>query len=177
MLGRFDPDLTQLIVDDEASQEIEVVLDRLHRDCHAHAVMLLDQAGQVVVWRGVTYGEERVQLGALVAGVFASTREVAKILGEKDFKSFIQEGVREKVFTESIGSQWLVSVTFGRRAHLGLVKLLSGRAAIELNYVLQRTLERSRLRPRLKDHGVEIVANDTIDLLFRDDVEKQWTEE
>ena len=177
MLGRFDPDLTQLIVDDEACGEIERVLDRLHRDCHANAVILLDQAGQVLIWRGATYGEERVQFGALLAGVFASTREVAKILQEKDFKSFIQEGVREKVFTESIGSQWLLSVIFGKQAHLGLVKLLSGRAAIELNDVLQRTLARSRLLPRLKDYGVQIVANDTIDLLFRDDVDKQWTEE
>jgi len=77
-LGQFDPKLTQLIVDDEAS--------RLHRDCHATAVLLLNRAGQIIVWRGAAFSEERVQLGALVAGVFASTREVAKILREQAFK-------------------------------------------------------------------------------------------
>ncbi len=177
MLGRFDPDLTQMIVDEVAVQEIDVQLERLLQNCQAHSALLLDKAGQIVVWQGYWQGDERIQLGALLAGVFASTREVAKILGERDFKSFIQEGSREKVLTESIGDQWLLSVIFGPRAHLGLVKLLSSRAAIELDGVLQRTLERNRLRPKLKDLGVRIVANDTIDLLFRDDVKKQWTEE
>ncbi len=177
MLRRFDPDLTQLIVDEETCAEVDALLERLLRDCHAGSAMLLDQAGQIIVWQGTSFGEERIQLGALIAGVFASAREAAKILGERNFKTFIQEGTHEKILTESIGNQWLISVIFGPRAHLGLVKLLSGRVAIDLNQVLQRTLERNRLRPKLKDFGVTIVANDTIDLLFRDDVEKQRTED
>lgn len=175
--GRFDPDLTQLIVDEESYAEIGRVLDRLIKDSEAAAVAVIDRAGQIILWQGGSYGEERVQLGALIAGTYSSTQEVAKILHENTFKSFLQEGEREKIFTEAVGDQWLVSVIFGKQAHLGLVKVLCSRSSIELNHVLQRTYERSRSRPRLKDIGVKIVANDTIDLLFRDDAETKWTEE
>lgn len=171
-IGRHDPDLTQFIVDEEASAEIYLVLGRLIKDSQANCAMVLDNAGQILVWDGLSYGDESVMLGALIAGTFASTRQVAKILNEGSFKTFLQEGAREKVFTEAVGDQWLVSVIFSGRSHLGLVKVLCSRAAIDLNHVLQRTLERNRAMPRLKDLGMQIVANDTIDLLFRDDVEK-----
>jgi predicted regulator of Ras-like GTPase activity (Roadblock/LC7/MglB family) len=177
MVGRFDPDLSQLIVDEEAGFEIGALLKWLLRDSRASSAMVLDEAGQIIVQRGDAGGDLRVQLGALIAGVFASTREVARILGERDFRSFIQEGAGNSVLAESIGGQWLLAVIFETNAQLGLVKLLSGRTAIELNGVLERTLERNRLRPKLKDLGIQIVANDTIDLLFRDDVAKQWTED
>ena len=174
--GAFDPDLTQLIVDEESGRDIDALLERLLRECRASSAVLLDQAGQIIVWRGASF-EERIQLGALVAGVFASTREVAKILGEIDSKTFLQEGLRDKVLTESIANKWLLSVIFGPRAHLGLVKLLSGRTAVELDRVLRRTLERNRRQPKLKDLDLQIVANDTIDLLFRNDADKTWTED
>lgn len=175
--GQFDPDLTQLIVDEETYADIGRVLDRLIKDSQATAVTVLDRAGQIIIWTGAAYGDERVQLGALIAGTFSSTCEVAKILRENTFKSFLQEGAREKIFTEAVGDQWLISVIFGKQAHLGLVKVLCSRSSIELNHVLQRTYERSRSRPRLKDIGVQIVANDTIDLLFRDDAEPKRIEE
>jgi predicted regulator of Ras-like GTPase activity (Roadblock/LC7/MglB family) len=177
MQGRYDADLGQLILNDETALEINGLLARLLRDSQADSAILLDQAGQIIAFQGESGGSERIQLGALIAGVFASSREVAKILGEHDFRSFFQEGASEKVLTESIGGRWLLAVIFGQSVELGLVKRLSSRTAIELNSVFERTLERERLHPKLKDLGVEIVANDTIDLLFRDDVAKQWTEE
>jgi hypothetical protein len=66
----------------------------------------------------------------------------------------------------------LISVIFGRHTHLGLVKVLCSRATVDLYQILLRSLEKNRQRPRLKDAGIQIVANDTIDLLFRDDSEK-----
>ncbi len=67
---------------------------------------------------------------------------------------------------------WLVSVFFRRHTALGLVKVLCSRATMDLQQVLARTVEKSKLRPRLKDVGLDIVANDTIDLIFRDTLEK-----
>jgi hypothetical protein len=66
----------------------------------------------------------------------------------------------------------LISVIFGRHTHLGLVNVLCSRATVDLYQILLRSLEKNRQRPRLKDAGIQIVANDTIDLLFRDDSEK-----
>jgi predicted regulator of Ras-like GTPase activity (Roadblock/LC7/MglB family) len=172
MLGHFDPNLTQLIVDEETCSSIDGVLRQLIKDSQATSAMVLDRAGQIIVWDGPAYEGQRMQLGALIAGTYASTREVARILQEASFRTLLQEGAREKIFTEAVGDQWLVSIIFGRHTHLGLVKVLCGRATVDLSQILTRTVERNRARPRLKDVGLEIIANDTIDLIFRDESEK-----
>jgi predicted regulator of Ras-like GTPase activity (Roadblock/LC7/MglB family) len=172
MLGHFDPHLTQMIIDEETCTSIDSVLRQLIRDSQASTALVLDRAGQIIVWDGPAYEGQRMQLGALIAGTYASTREVARILQESSFRTLLQEGAKEKIFTESIGDQWLISVIFGRHTHLGLVKVLCSRATVDLYQILLRTLEKNRLRPTLKDAGFQIVANDTIDLLFRDDSEK-----
>jgi predicted regulator of Ras-like GTPase activity (Roadblock/LC7/MglB family) len=172
MLGHFDPHLTQMIIDEETCTSIDSVLRQLIKDSQASTALVLDRAGQIIVWDGPAYEGQRMQLGALIAGTYASTREVARILQESSFRTLLQEGAKEKIFTESIGDQWLISVIFGRHTHLGLVKVLCSRATVDLYQILLRTLEKNRLRPTLKDAGFQIVANDTIDLLFRDDSEK-----
>lgn len=172
MLGHFDPQLTQLIIDEETCASIDGVLRQLIKDSQASTALVLDRAGQIIVWDGPAYEGQRMQLGALIAGTYASTREVARILQESSFRTLLQEGAKEKIFTESIGDQWLISVIFGRHTHLGLVKVLCSRATVDLYQILLRTLEKNKLRPTLKDAGIQIVANDTIDLLFRDDTEK-----
>ncbi|GIW04496.1 MAG: dynein regulation protein LC7 [Thermomicrobiales bacterium] len=169
---QFDPHLSQLVIDEETSASILAVLRRLIQDCQAISGMVLDRAGQIIVWTGQGYEDQRMQLGALIAGTYASTREVARILQENSFRTLLQEGAKEKIFTEAIGDQWLVSVIFGRHTHLGLVKVLCSRATVDLAQILARTVERSKNRPRLKDTGLMRVANDTIDLLFRDESEK-----
>jgi hypothetical protein len=93
-------------------------------------------------------------------------------LQEGGFRTLLQEGAREKIFTEAIGDQWLVSLIFGRFTALGLVKVLCNRATMDLQQVLAKAMERQTLRPRLKDVAQDIVAHDTIDLIFRNETEK-----
>jgi predicted regulator of Ras-like GTPase activity (Roadblock/LC7/MglB family) len=172
LMGHFDPHLSQIIIDEEASSSITIVLRQLLKDSQAISGMVLDRAGQIIVWDGMGYEGARMQLGALIAGTYASTREVARILEESGFRSLLQEGSKEKIFTEAIGDQWLVSIIFGRHTHLGLVKVLCSRATVDLSQILARTVERSKARPKLRDVGLMRIANDTIDLIFRDESEK-----
>ena len=84
----------------------------------------------------------------------ASTREVARILQEAGFRTLLQEGAREKIFTEAVGDHWLVSLIFGKHTALGLVKVLCNRATMDLQQVLVNAMERQSHRPRLKDAGL-----------------------
>ena len=114
MLGHFDPHLSQLIVDEETCSSINFVLKQLLKDSQATSALVLDRAGQIIVWDGPAYEGLQMQLGALIAGTYASTREVARILQENSFRTLLQEGSREKIFTEAVGDQWLISIIFGR---------------------------------------------------------------
>ncbi|CAA9566081.1 MAG: hypothetical protein AVDCRST_MAG70-2049 [uncultured Thermomicrobiales bacterium] len=164
---RFDPNLTDMVIDEVTSTGITDVLGRLVRDTRASSGMVIDRAGQIIAFNGQEYRGEMMMLGALIAGTYASTREMAKILHEEHFRMLLQEGSKEKIFTEAVGDHWLVSVIFDRHTHLGLVKVLSNRATLDLSQILDRAIESNRNRPREMDAGLARITRDTIDLLFR----------
>ncbi len=165
----FDPNLSEFIVDESVSTAVNAVLTRLIQASHASSGMVLDRAGQIIVYGGSEYRAEMMMLGALIAGTYASTREMARILREDNFRMLLQEGAKEKIFTEAVGDYWLVSIIFDRNTHLGLVKVLCSRATADLNEILNGAIETNRNRPRSRDAGLARITKDTIDLIFRDD--------
>ena len=167
--ANFDPNLTEFMIDETVSTAVTAVLTRLIQASHASSGMVLDRAGQIIVYGGSEYRAEMMMLGALIAGTYASTREMARILREENFRMLLQEGAKEKIFTEAVGDYWLVSIIFDRNTHLGLVKVLCSRATADLTEILKGAIESNRNRPRARDAGLARVTKDTIDLIFRDE--------
>jgi predicted regulator of Ras-like GTPase activity (Roadblock/LC7/MglB family) len=168
--GRFDPDLTNLIVGPEESTMIQKCLERLMDETGATYSMLLDRAGQVLSWQGDGHQAEMMHLGALLAGTYASSQEMARLLKEENFRVLVQEGMREKIFTETVEGRWLLVVVFDHQAHLGLVKVLAKRATESLATILHLVLERNDSRRSQLSAGLAKAATDTIDLIFGEDV-------
>jgi predicted regulator of Ras-like GTPase activity (Roadblock/LC7/MglB family) len=164
----MDPQLTSLVVSEKDTAKIEECLERLVGDTNANYSMLLDKSGQVIASRGDTQRQDITALGALLAGTFASSREVARLLREKDFRVLFQQGVKENIFTELIEEQWMLVVMFDKRTHIGLVKVLAKRATEELGTVLQKVRQQSRQRDAVISTSFRTSVEDTIDLLFRD---------
>src|ERR687886_690462 len=134
----MDPQLTSQIVPIEEVRQIEECLARLVEDTSGNYVLLLDKSGQVIASQGDTNRQDTTALGALIAGTFASSREVAKLLREKDFKMLFQQGVRENLFIALIAEQWILTIIFNKETHIGLVKVLIKKATEELARILQR---------------------------------------
>ena len=170
MFDRLDPTLTSLIVGVEESEAITVCLKRLMDETGATHIMLLDRAGQILAWQG---GDGRTQemthLGALLAGSYATSREMARLLKEDGFRVLVQEGMREKIFLETVEDRWLLVVVFDHQAHLGLVKVLAKRATQSLSGILHAVIEQNLERRAGFRGQVRKAAVDTIDLLFNDD--------
>lgn len=164
----MDPQLTSLLISEEDVKRVEASLERLVSDTGANYSMLLDKSGQVISARGDTTRQDITALGALLAGTFASSREVARLLKEKDFRVLFQQGVKENIFTELIDEQWMLVVMFDKRTHIGLVKVLAKRATDELSTILQQVRNQSRSRDAVISTSFRTSVEDTIDLLFRD---------
>jgi len=164
----MDPQLTSLVVSEKDTDAIESCLEDLVQNTQANYSMLLDKSGQVIASRGDTQRQDITALGALLAGTFASSREVARLLREKDFRVLFQQGVKENIFTELIEEQWMLVVMFDKRTHIGLVKVLAKRATDELGAVLQRVRQQSKQRDAVISTSFRTSVEDTIDLLFRD---------
>jgi predicted regulator of Ras-like GTPase activity (Roadblock/LC7/MglB family) len=161
--------LTQLVISESELGNIARILGRLTMETGASHVLLLDKSGQLVSAQGQTDQRDVIGLGALLAGAFSSSRQVAEILGEKDFRHILQQGVHESIYTGLIGEQWLLVVVFDRQTHVGLVKVLARKSAEDLERVLERVRSGGA---QIKDKVVNVhfrdsVAN-TIDKLFQD---------
>ncbi len=164
----LDPQLTSMIVPPEEVARIEDVLRRLIEETGGNHALLLDKSGQVIAANGDTNRQDTTALGALIAGTFASSREVAKLLREKDFKMLFQQGVRENLFIALIEEQWILTIIFTKETHIGLVKVLIKKATEELSRSVQRVRETRRGRDDTLGAGFRTSMEDTIDLLFRD---------
>jgi len=161
--------LTNLVISDRELASISTLLMKLMNDTHATSAMLIDKSGQVVAVQGTGSRRNATTLGALLAGVFSSSREVAKLLDEKDFRNIFQQGVQENIYTSMVEEQWLLVIIFDRLTHIGLVKVLSKKASEELVRVLERVRnDSSRARSSVINLQFRSSVEDTIDLLFRD---------
>ncbi len=161
--------LTNLIISDIELKTISTVLLKLMNDTNATSAMLIDKSGQVVAVQGVETRRNATTLGALLAGVFSSSREVARLLNEKDFRSIFQQGVHENIYTSMVEEQWLLVIIFDKLTHIGLVKVLSKKASDELGRTLERVRsDTSRTKSSVLNVQFRSSVEDTIDLLFRD---------
>jgi predicted regulator of Ras-like GTPase activity (Roadblock/LC7/MglB family) len=172
-MAAFDKDLSSFQVNEEDTAQITACLQRLLADTGASYTMVVDRAGQIIAWESESDHPEMTHLGALLAATYASTQEIARILNEDSFRTLLQEGMREKIITETIEEHWLLVVIFDHQAHLGLIKVLTKRTTNILANILgvarARSLETSThvSRPLLK------ATRDTIDLVFSDEDEKE----
>jgi predicted regulator of Ras-like GTPase activity (Roadblock/LC7/MglB family) len=165
----FMEQLTNLIISDQELDTIANALNKLMSGTSATSVMLLDKSGQVVSSQGTNTKRNATSLGALLAGAFSSSRHVAELLGEKDFRTIFQQGVHENIYTTMVEDQWLLVIVFDKPTHIGLVKVLSKRASEELGLTLERVrADTNRQKSSVLNIQFRSSVEDTIDLLFRD---------
>lgn len=161
--------LTNLVISDRELATISSLLSKLMNDTNATSAMLIDKSGQVVAVQGSGMRRNATTLGALLAVVFSSSREVAKLLDEKDFRNIFQQGVQENIYTSMVEEQWLLVIIFDKLTHIGLVKVLSKKASDELGRILERVrTDTSRTKSSVINLQFRSSVEDTIDLLFRD---------
>lgn len=161
--------LTNLVISDRELTTITTSLNKLMSDTNATSVMLIDKSGQVIATQGSGTRRNATTLGALLAGAFSSSRHVAELLGEKDFRTIFQQGVHENIYTTMVEEQWLLVIVFDKLTHIGLVKVLSKKASDELGRILDRVrADTTRTKSSVINVQFRSSVEDTIDLLFRD---------
>lgn len=163
-----DAPLTSLVIGPDDQRAVQQHLDQFLSESNLRQLMVLDRSGQVIATCGTPPAGNLLTLCALLAGTFASAREVARALDEPDLDVFFQQGTHVSVLTQLVGEHWLLVALFGPETPLGLVKLMARRAAKDLSGVLDRVRGLSRsgasqVTPQLKSS-----LEETIDNLFKD---------
>ncbi|GIW21154.1 MAG: hypothetical protein KatS3mg068_0161 [Candidatus Sericytochromatia bacterium] len=118
----LNPQLSSLIVTTEGLKNITNILNKLREDTKARYIILVEKSGQMIA----NVGEETpftMPLSALVAGAFASTREIAKLVGETEFNVMYQQGKNRNIYICALKTQDLLTVVFDESPSLGIVKI------------------------------------------------------
>ena len=101
----------------------------------ARCAMLIDREGHSVTRRGEAPAESVESLSALVAGSFAATREMARILGEQEFSALFHQGARQSIQLSLVGNRTLLAILWDERTNLGLVRFYAQETSRRLSEI------------------------------------------
>jgi predicted regulator of Ras-like GTPase activity (Roadblock/LC7/MglB family) len=88
----------------------------------ARCALLIDREGHLVTRRGDAVQNSLESISALIAGSFAATREMARLLGEEQFSTLFHQGERDSIQVSLVGDRALFAMVFDQRTNLGLVR-------------------------------------------------------
>ncbi|GMV79180.1 MAG: hypothetical protein AMXMBFR7_03640 [Planctomycetota bacterium] len=159
----------RLVFYEEDVEDINKLLGDFLERSQAKCALLIDKEGHLVTKKGFTKSFNTDSIAALVAGSFASTREVAKLLGETEFSVLFHQGKNENIHIGLVAERALVVIIFDDRTTLGMVRLY----AEELTTKLSDTLLKAIDKHKDKNDGVgaeyEKAAEKALDDFFGSD--------
>jgi predicted regulator of Ras-like GTPase activity (Roadblock/LC7/MglB family) len=151
---------------EEEYNKIQEVIDRLHRDSNAYAVLLIDKNGQEIAASGEIENIDTTSLSSLTAGNVAATGGIAKLMSEREFTTQFHEGERTNVHISIVASRVILLVLFDERSSLGLVRLRVKKAGGEVGLIFEAMMQKLE-QPSQPSIFAEI-TDDDIDNLFND---------
>ncbi|GDY13275.1 hypothetical protein LBMAG53_21530 [Planctomycetota bacterium] len=124
--------------------QINAALLAFVKKSNAQSVVVIDQEGHMVARQGFRQaGSDPSTLAALVAGSFASTRQVAKQLGESDFRVMSHQGPQQSIHITLLGTRTLQVAVFSSQIKPGMIQVLCGELAKQLEALLDSAANRA----------------------------------
>ena len=103
--------------------EVNAALLRLLKKAEAKCALLVDKDGHMVTRQGFTQSLDTTALAALLAGSFASTREIARLVGEPEFSVLFHQGKKDHIHIRLVGERTILAIVFDDRTTIGMVRL------------------------------------------------------
>ncbi len=145
---------------DRLDSEIDAFLELSKARC----VMLIDRDGHLVTRRGEPMKTSIEAVSALIAGSFAATQEMARLLGETEFSILFHQGQRDSIQLQLIGERTLMGTLFDERTNLGMVRFYAQETADRLGEIFDEIGAENRTAELSDDFSSG--AEDALDQLF-----------
>ena len=111
-----------LILKEELIEDLVKLLERLVKEGGATYVLLADMAGNLICEAG-NVSLDATSLAVLSAANFAATKEIARLIGEREFSLLFHRGHVENIHFTRITPEILLIVLFKPYVSLGLLRL------------------------------------------------------
>lgn len=111
-------------------------VEKFAREAGVRLVLLINESGQVLAQRGFARALDVMGVAALGAGIHASSRAIAGLLGQAGFRHLHQAGASGQVFIGAFRtpSEELILITvFGEDSSIGLVQVFYDELVAEVS--------------------------------------------
>jgi predicted regulator of Ras-like GTPase activity (Roadblock/LC7/MglB family) len=110
--------LLYLEVSEERMEAIRKIVIEVLRDSGAKCGLLIDVTGHLLIRKGFTLIREIENLCVLIAAQRATTREIARVLGQEEISVIYHQGSGDHIHTTDVGSMAIFTLLFDERADL-----------------------------------------------------------
>ncbi len=132
-----------LIIYEEEINLIESLMSKMLKGAEAKCALLVDKDGHLITRQGFTHSLDTTALAALLAGSFASTREIARLVGEEEFSVLFHQGKKDHIHMSLVGERSILVVIFDDRTTIGMVRLYAKEASTELGKIFEQIKAKS----------------------------------
>jgi len=163
---------TRLVFYKEDVQQIDSTLREFLARSKSKAAMLVDKDGHLITQEGSTEKTDTDTISALVAGCFAATREMARILGEEEFSALFHQGRKDNLQLSLVGKRTILAVLFDDSTTIGMVRLYSAESGRKLTSLFRKLAARGNApSPDEEEIGAnfQAAAHSTLEDVFGSD--------
>ncbi len=122
-----------LVVYEQQMEKMDAAILWMIKKAEAKCAMLVDKDGHLITRQGFTQMLDTTALAALLAGSFASTREIARLVGEPEFSVLFHQGKKDHIHISLVNDKTILAVIFDDRTTIGMVRLYCREASQKLN--------------------------------------------
>ena len=127
--------------------QIKRDLDDFLSNSEARTVLLCDRGGNVIADSGENVADSMDLVSALVAGAFAATKELAMVMGEKEFSAIFHQGENTSIFMSSVGEEVLLFSLYSDDTNAGLVKMYALTVSRKIHSLVNEVMQRDGVVP------------------------------
>jgi predicted regulator of Ras-like GTPase activity (Roadblock/LC7/MglB family) len=160
------PDDSFILYEEEITS-IETILGKMLKGADAKCALLVDKDGHLITRQGFTHSLDTTALGALLAGSFASTKEIARLVGEPEFSVLFHQGKKDHIHMSIVGERSILVVIFDDRTTIGMVRLYAKEAALELARIFDQIKDSEKRGADISTQFAEQAQN-KLDDIFQD---------
>jgi len=149
-----------LILYPEDREKINQALGQFLREAEVKCVLLVGRDGLEIAKQGFTQSLDTTSLAALAAGAYASTKELARLVGEPEFSVMFHQGKRDHIHVSTVTDRAILVALFDDRTAVGLVRLCAEEAAHKVSEVFTESHQRAAAEAA----GLEFLREQTGDV-------------
>jgi len=148
----------------EDIRNINRILREFLKLSNAKCALMVDKEGHMITKQGVTRSFDMDTISALVAGSFAATKEMARVLGEDEFSILFHQGKTDNIQLSLVGNRTLLTVIFDDSTTIGMVRLYANETSKRLMEVFEKARAKTEPPPGEEiDEGFSSSARSRLD--------------